>query len=204
MLFSVAVIPTTPPPTTQPPLCPEFFFPMLSGENVTTCVPCDCDRNGSESCNATGACRCRNQFAGPRCDACAEGFFTNTTFPDCVPCLCNSFGTASCNNNNGECTCRGNFVGERCDRCAPFTFLTFTPVTSPYILQCAPCNCSMEGSLGCNRFSGACQCRPLVTGERCDSCISNHFPAGGSLEQCSLCPCDVNATETCTLSGELS
>ena len=49
------------------------------------------------------------------------------------------------------------------------------------------CRCDPDGTLpgGCDKQTGACLCRPGVTGARCDSCGPGHcdsFPA------CEMCP----------------
>ena len=46
------------------------------------------------------------------------------------------------------------------------------------------------GSTGgdCDLFNGQCQCRPGVTGRRCDECMPNFY--GKSSEGCKECNCD--------------
>lgn len=35
---------------------------------------------------------------------------------------------------------------------------------------CTPCQCELEGAVGCDVQTGICQCLQGVTGERCDRC----------------------------------
>lgn len=80
-------------------------------------------------CDAgTGQCSCRRGFAGPRCDACAHGFYG---YPSCRACRCDARGAEpdSCDaegrcscDAQGQCTCKSNAAGARCDACRPGTF----------------------------------------------------------------------------------
>lgn len=51
-----------------------------------------------------------------------------------------------------------------------------------------PCNCNKEGSrsLQCNR-EGRCQCKPGVTGDKCDRCEANYYDFGA--QGCKSCGC---------------
>lgn len=55
---------------------------------------------------------------------------------------------------------------------------------------CQPCNCDPVGSLNhtCDLYTGQCQCRPGVTGQRCDVCQPYQY--GFSLVGCKPCECD--------------
>ncbi|CAH0546889.1 unnamed protein product [Brassicogethes aeneus] len=54
---------------------------------------------------------------------------------------------------------------------------------------CIACECDSVGSrsLQCNS-EGKCQCKPGVTGEKCDRCASNHYDFGAS--GCKSCDCE--------------
>lgn len=58
-------------------------------------------------------------------------------------------------------------------------------------MGCQECNCDALGSLNttCNVVTGQCQCKPGVTGRRCDQCEVQHF--GFSAEGCKRCDCEV-------------
>jgi coxsackievirus/adenovirus receptor len=55
---------------------------------------------------------------------------------------------------------------------------------------CQPCNCDPVGALNhtCDLYTGQCQCRPGVTGQRCDVCQPYQY--GFSLAGCIPCECD--------------
>ena len=64
------------------------------------------------------------------------------------------------------------------------------------------CDCNKQGSLSteCNPRGGQCQCRPGVTGRKCDQCKLGFF--GFSSKGCTQCECDqqgtINADQVCT------
>jgi hypothetical protein len=55
---------------------------------------------------------------------------------------------------------------------------------------CQSCNCDPVGSLNhtCDLYTGQCQCRPGVTGQRCDVCQPYQY--GFSHAGCKPCECD--------------
>ncbi|UYV67717.1 HSPG2 [Cordylochernes scorpioides] len=80
---------------------------------------------------------------------------------------------------DGEVTCDAcplGYEGRRCERCAPGYEGTPTIPGG---------NCRLSGALQCDpvgsltpqpsRTTGLCQCKPLVTGARCDQCKPNSF-----------------------------
>lgn len=89
-----------------------------------------CDRN-------TGACECKKNIAGRRCNQCVNGFYS---FPQCQLCSCDTRGATEqiCDSNNGRCFCKLNTYGEQCDQCKSDSF--FLEESNP--LGCLKCWCS--------------------------------------------------------------
>lgn len=59
-----------------------------------------------------------------------------------------------------------------------------------FLVSCATaCRCDAEGTLqeGCNKQTGACLCRPGITGARCDSCRRGHCDSFPACETCPSC-----------------
>ena len=54
---------------------------------------------------------------------------------------------------------------------------------------CIPCDCNTTGALSdqCDE-DGVCTCRPAITGEKCDMCLSDHW--GFDEDGCLPCDCD--------------
>lgn len=67
-----------------------------------------------------------------------------------------------------------------------------------------PCNCDAEGSYNrtCNPVTGQCECRPGITGQHCDVCVSYQY--GFSREGCKPCDCDNIGSQDlqCDASGQ--
>lgn len=61
-------------------------------------------------------------------------------------------------------------------------------------LHSPACNCSLIGSVNqtCDIITGACKCKPNVTGAQCDRCKQNYYQPEPSLD-CLVClPCNCN------------
>ncbi|XP_014252287.1 laminin subunit alpha [Cimex lectularius] len=91
------------------------------------CTDCDCHPqgvvNGNLQCDMnSGACSCKENIGGNRCDSCKPGYYS---FPYCEECECDLRGTTYeiCDAERyGECKCKKNVEGVVCDLCAPGTF----------------------------------------------------------------------------------
>lgn len=66
-------------------------------------------------------------------------------------------------------------------------FSNIPSLLSTYLLSA--CQCDLEGTLaeGCNKQTGACLCRPGVTGSRCTSCSRGHCDSFPLCESCPSC-----------------
>uniref|UniRef100_A0A8D8FJB6 Laminin subunit beta-1 n=1 Tax=Culex pipiens TaxID=7175 RepID=A0A8D8FJB6_CULPI len=171
--------------------CAPFFYrdPVEDIQSPYVCKPCDCDPRGSlddgicdsfgdeESDVEAGACHCKRNVNGRRCDQCKEGFWSfDESNPDgCQPCSCNILGTvdnAGCNVHTGECICKRLVTGRDCNQCIPETYgLSDSPE------GCTPCACHPGGSLDnqCDVITGQCRCRPHMQGRDCAEPKQHYF-----------------------------
>ncbi|XP_049339127.1 laminin subunit alpha-3 isoform X9 [Astyanax mexicanus] len=177
-----------------------------------------------------GVCiNCRHNTAGVNCELCAEGYYRPYGVPresptGCISCRCDPRTTMGCEMGTGRCLCKPQYSGSNCERCAsgyygypqciPYPVIVTTtkspagniydrncPVGYFGAPRCQPCDCEQRGSVPevCTA-SGRCLCRPGVTGERCDRCLSGYlyFP------NCRECRCDGPgvADQSCGLNGQ--
>ncbi|XP_036862294.2 laminin subunit alpha-5 isoform X1 [Manis javanica] len=169
--------------------CAPGFFgnPQVLG---SSCQPCDCSGNGdpnmlfSDCDPLTGTCRgCLRHTTGPRCEACAPGFYGNALLPgNCTRCDCSPCGMEACDPHSGHCLCKAGVMGPRCDRCQEGHF-GFEGCGG-----CRPCACgpAAQGS-ECHPQSGQCHCQPGAGGLQCRECAPGHW---GLPEQgCRRCQC---------------
>lgn len=65
----------------------------------------------------------------------------------------------------------------------------FSQYNIPDVSSATACQCDAEGTIleGCNKKTGACLCRPGVTGSRCDSCSRGHCDSFPACETCPSC-----------------
>uniref|UniRef100_A0A3B1JCD6 Laminin subunit alpha 3 n=1 Tax=Astyanax mexicanus TaxID=7994 RepID=A0A3B1JCD6_ASTMX len=177
-----------------------------------------------------GVCiNCRHNTAGVNCELCAEGYYRPYGVPresptGCISCRCDPRTTMGCEMGTGRCLCKPQYSGSNCERCAsgyygypqciPYPVIVTTtkspagniydrncPVGYFGAPRCQPCDCEQRGSVPevCTA-SGRCLCRPGVTGERCDRCLSGYlyFP------NCRECRCNGPgvADQSCGLNGQ--
>uniref|UniRef100_A0A803T5R5 Laminin subunit alpha 3 n=1 Tax=Anolis carolinensis TaxID=28377 RepID=A0A803T5R5_ANOCA len=144
------------------------------------CIPCNCSPEHSDGCEeGSGRCYCKLNYQGENCDECADGYHS---FPFCYCdemfpisplnfkcCECNLAGTLpEMYDFQGRCLCRSEVDGSHCN-----SYCSGYP-------SCFPCRCSPQGSNqeSCDPATGQCECRPGVSGQQCDRCLSadKHFP----------------------------
>ncbi|XP_013782951.1 laminin subunit beta-1-like [Limulus polyphemus] len=171
--------------------CKPFFYqdPNLDIWDPSICQACDCDPRGSLEdgiCDSrtdpaaglvAGACHCKTNVDGRRCDSCKNGYwnFHSDNPVGCEPCTCNTLGTIGnhgCNVFTGECTCKRNVVGRDCNQCLPEHW-----GLSSNEEGCQPCNCDPGGSFdnNCDVVTGQCRCRHHLRGRMCDQPESGFF-----------------------------
>ncbi|XP_030383466.1 laminin subunit beta-1 [Scaptodrosophila lebanonensis] len=171
--------------------CLPYFYrdPAADIRSPHVCKPCDCDPSGAlddgicDSVNdpengvEAGACHCKPNVKGRRCDACKDGYWNlDPQSPEgCEACTCNILGTidnSGCNMYSGECTCKRLVTGKDCNQCAPETFgLSESPD------GCNMCECDAGGSYDnyCDVITGQCRCRPHMMGRTCSQPNQNYF-----------------------------
>ncbi|XP_014222768.1 laminin subunit gamma-1 isoform X2 [Trichogramma pretiosum] len=173
--------------------------------DVAVGARCTCNGHAGDCVNATGpngrsqrACRCEHFTTGPDCGECLPFYndvpwarATSTDAHECKPCNCNGYSDRcyfdkelyKATGHGGHCVdCRDNRDGANCERCRENFY------ARPEDGYCVACNCNEIGSrsLQCNT-EGKCQCKPGVTGDKCDRCAANHYDF--SSFGCSSCEC---------------
>ncbi|KAI3416331.1 hypothetical protein GPALN_005866 [Globodera pallida] len=89
----------------------------------------------------------------------------------------------------GRCYCKDHVEGQNCDRCKN----GFWDLSADNPLGCKSCGCMTVGTLhnqGCDKQSGECRCKPLVTGQYCDQCLPEHYGLSNDTNGCKKCDCD--------------
>lgn len=152
---------------------------------------CDTCSSLAYNCDPdTGRCVCPALSKGVDCQQCYPNSWGWEHKIGCKLCDCDLTGSIgqSCDLYSGQCVCREGFTGPRCDICLAGYY------DHP---NCKRCNCNRHGSVLASSNAtaicdqqGQCECKPLVTGQKCDQCasstfgLSHHNPDG-----CTRCFC---------------
>ncbi|XP_051046860.1 laminin subunit alpha-1 [Phodopus roborovskii] len=195
---------------------PGFYGTPVHG-TPEDCRPCACplsiaSNNFSPTCHLTDGenvlCdQCAPGYSGPWCERCADGYYGNPAVPggSCVPCNCSGnvdpLEAGHCDSVTGECLkCLWNTDGAHCERCADGFY--GDAVTAK---NCQACNCHENGSLSgvCHLETGLCDCRPQVTGQRCDQCLPGYYglDTGRGCVSCN-CSTEGSTSDSCTEDGQ--
>ncbi|EDV96510.1 laminin subunit alpha [Drosophila grimshawi] len=155
-------------------------------------IGCEISESGTEI-----HCECMRGYTGPRCEACANGFFGSPETPGdfCKPCECsgniNPNEQGSCDTRTGECLrCLNNTSGMACNLCAPGFY-----GDAINLKNCQSCDCDEVGTLQCDPAVGKCKCHENVIGERCDRCKPDHY-GFDSGTGCRACDCGAASNST--------
>ncbi|XP_075715525.1 laminin subunit beta-4 [Rhinoderma darwinii] len=174
-------------------LCKPYFYhdPLKAISDPETCIPCDCDPNGTQGnglCKGktdrklgiiAGTCVCKENVEGIRCDQCKPGYFglNANDLAGCQYCGCNPFGTlpfSVCDAVTGACQCQSLSTGRHCDECLPGYWGLGNSLYS-----CSACNCDIGGSRMsvCSQSTGQCDCLPNIVGLRCNEPANGYYIA---------------------------
>lgn len=122
---------------------------------------------------------CRDFTGGANCDICAEGYYGDPNYTGCQPCPCpethrNFARGCTVRNKVVSCVCKQGYTGHLCEKCE----LGFFGSTQGVDGKCSDCKCDPDGIVSneCDELTGQCNCKPGITGRRCDRCaISRHI-----------------------------
>ncbi|XP_073529681.1 usherin [Phyllobates terribilis] len=164
------------------------------------CIQCTCSPYGAinQFCNpASGQCKCRENVSGLDCDTCIDNYY-GLDADGCKPCKCHREGIIPgtvCDALTGQCVCQPNVGGRPCDECSEGYYKS----TQSGSMSCLPCRCDRSGAINssqpCDRLTGQCVCKALVTGQRCKICIHRTYNLSNeNIRGCQDCDCDLNGT----------
>uniref|UniRef100_A0A0K0EAE9 Laminin subunit beta-1 n=1 Tax=Strongyloides stercoralis TaxID=6248 RepID=A0A0K0EAE9_STRER len=191
------------------------------GNQSNECKRCECNSHAN-SCHfdravyqesgfvSGGVCdNCQHNTQGKNCEQCKPFFYRDPNLPIydpyvCRPCNCNKAGSLNngiCESEQdeerklvaGKCYCKENVEGSGCDRCKN----GFWNLNNDDPLGCRACTCHTLGTInneGCDKVTGECTCKRLVTGENCDQCLPEHYGLSDNPEGCSPCDCDIGGS----------
>ncbi|XP_044146323.1 laminin subunit alpha-4 [Bufo gargarizans] len=179
--------------------CPMGYMADVVEGVLRSCLQCPCplhfsSNNFALTCSlkrGSVRCICKENFAGPKCERCAPGYYGNPLLRGgtCKKCDCSGNSDPNlifedCNEVTGQCnSCFHNSTGFHCERCAPSYY-----GDAKVAKNCTECKCSKCGTEFCNDITGKCHCKPGVTGTACDHCQVGYYGYDSCLG-CQKCEC---------------
>uniref|UniRef100_A0AC35UH10 Laminin subunit beta-1 n=1 Tax=Rhabditophanes sp. KR3021 TaxID=114890 RepID=A0AC35UH10_9BILA len=192
------------------------------GNKANECRKCECN-NHATTCHfdkaiyqasqytSGGVCdSCQHNTFGKNCEQCVPFYYKDKNVPMndprvCRPCLCNKEGSLNngiCESEEdpernlvaGRCYCKENIdSSSNCDKCKN----GFWNMNTENPLGCQACTCNTLGTYnneGCDKNSGECFCKRLVTGANCDKCLDEHYGLSEDIDGCKACDCDIGGS----------
>ncbi|KAK6747437.1 hypothetical protein RB195_000562 [Necator americanus] len=191
------------------------------GEDTNECRRCECNGHAARchfdravyqasGFQSGGVCDdCQHNTQGKNCEQCKPFFYRDPqrAISDpyvCLPCNCDKAGSQDdgiCEGEEdperglvaGKCYCKPNVDGPRCDRCKN----GFWDLQASNPDGCIACTCHLLGTYnneGCDKTTGFCTCKRLVTGENCDQCLPEHYGLSEDVDGCKPCECDIGGS----------
>ncbi|KAL5012460.1 hypothetical protein ScPMuIL_011011 [Solemya velum] len=181
----------------------DFLKYYYAISDVKLVARCFCYQHASlcyDGPNGTSLCQCKHNTAGVNCESCLPLYnnkpwrpgsyhpYPKGTANECVKCQCNDHAdscTFSSIYGKGICdNCTHNTTGQECEECITGYYRNTTvELNSPDV--CIECDCEGLGvqptEFSCRQTAtpslpvGQCFCKPLVTGRRCDTCVSGFY-----------------------------
>lgn len=186
--------------------CAKGYYGNALRGSQSDCQSCPCPSGGAciQLPDDTVVClECPTGYAGPRCELCTDSFFGDPKGRHgpprpCEACDCNGNidpnAVANCNRTTGECLkCIYNTGGFYCDQCLPGFYGDALALPKG---DCRPCHCNSYGTVAerygppvCDQVTGQCQCKPHVTGLKCNDCEAGFWNITSGVG-CEPCGCD--------------
>ncbi|KAM4693682.1 laminin subunit alpha-4 [Discoglossus pictus] len=186
--------------------CPAGYRGDVVRGLLKSCIPCPCPlptntNNFALTCGIKSGsirCLCKENYAGPKCERCAPGYYGNPLLKGstCKKCDCSGNSDPNlifedCNEVTGQCNnCMRNTSGFNCERCAPGYY-----GDAKVAKNCKECHCSQCGTDFCNDINGRCHCKPGVVGVGCDRCAPGYYGYDSCLG-CQRCECSLASVDS--------
>ncbi|XP_053566849.1 laminin subunit alpha-4 [Bombina bombina] len=186
-------------------VCPTGYRGDTTGGVLRSCLPCPCplpfsSNNFAITCgirHGSVRCICKENYAGPKCERCAPGYYGNPLLKGSICKKCDCSGNSDpnlifedCNEVTGQCNnCLRKTSGFHCEKCAPGYY-----GDARVAKNCTECLCNKCGTEFCNDVTGRCHCKPGVTGVRCDHCVAGYYGYDSCLG-CQKCECGLASVD---------
>ncbi|VDP08781.1 unnamed protein product [Soboliphyme baturini] len=141
---------------------------------------------------------CEHNTMGKNCEMCKPFFYRDPHRDISDPYVCLRKATGICDGEtvpernlvSGRCSCKAHVIGENCGQCEN----GYWNLKQDNPEGCQQCTCHLLGTVGnegCNKQTGECTCKRLVTGENCNRCLVSdlipcHFSASLAYSSCFL------------------